>query len=266
MTTSRMARIIGACGLALALLVLGGGPAFAQGGGAQSFTLQPNGTATITFEGYCTNFGQKFPTSIQTPNAVAPDKIRGALAYIQANNLSASPDKALEAQYAIWQISGATGSPAGGADAKAVVDAAGSAPANPQGTSVLDAAKAGDVTETVASWQPIGDKVAIGAASDNFYGRGTLTIKNTSDKALTLYMPLGALFPPATAGDQTMAAYSTKTDVSNPQPAAQGTGSQPGRLPQTAEGAADTSWLFVAGGIALLGAGLLLRRQFARNS
>lgn len=266
MTISRMGRIIGACGLALALLVFGGSSAFAQSGGAQSFTLQPNGTATITFEGYCTNFGQKFPTSVQAPNAVAPDKIRGALAYIQSNNISASADKALEAQYAIWQLSGATNSPAGGADAKAVVDASSSAPANPQGTSVLDAAKAGQVTLTVASWQPIGDKVAIGAASDNFYGRGTLTVKNVSNEALTLYLPLGALFPPATAGDQTMAAYSTNTDVSNPQPASQGTGSQPGRLPQTADGAADNSWLFLIGGIALLGTGLVLRRQFVRNS
>ena len=126
--------------------------------------------------------------------------------------------------------------------------------------------RGGQVTVTLDSWQAIGQPVAIGSATDNFYGRGALTVTNSSQQALTLYMPVGTLFPPATAGDQTMAAYSTKADVSNPQPASQGTGSQPGRLPQTAEGAADPSWLFLVGGIALLGAGLVLRRQFVRNS
>lgn len=249
--------------VALALLAFGSSAALAQTGqGAQTFTLQPNGTATVTFEAFCTNFGQKFPLSVQAPNAVAPDKIRGALAYIQSSNLSADTNKALEAQYAIWQLSGATGSPAGGADAQAVVSAGNTAPANPQGTSVIDAAKSGQVTVSVASWQPIGDKVPIGAATDNFYGRGTLTIQNTSQQALTLYMPLGALLPPANAGEQTMAAYATNTQVSNPQPTAQ---SQPQQLPNTGAGNSSASWLLFAGGLALIAAGATLHRQMYRR-
>src|SRR5205085_3892332 len=106
---------------------------------AATFTLQPGGKATISFQAFCTNFGQKFPQAIQAPNDVAPDKIRAALAYIQSNNLAADPAKALEAQDAIWQLSGATASPAGGADAKAVVAAAATAPANSTGTSIVDA-------------------------------------------------------------------------------------------------------------------------------
>jgi hypothetical protein len=80
----------------------------------QSFTLQPAGKATLTYEAYCTDFGLKFPTTLQAPNAVADDKLRGGLAYIQQNNLSADQNQALEAQYGIWQLRGATASPSGG--------------------------------------------------------------------------------------------------------------------------------------------------------
>src|SRR4051794_29426224 len=100
----RSIRSMGAL-LIIALFSLAGRSAFAQATPA-SFTLQPGGKATITFEAFCTNFGQKFPQTIQAPNAVAPDKIQAALAYIQSNNLAADPAKALEAQYAIWQLSG----------------------------------------------------------------------------------------------------------------------------------------------------------------
>src|SRR5689334_12176812 len=118
----RIVRLMGVL-LAVGVFGLAGRSAFAQTTPA-TFTLQPGGTATITLETYCTNFGQKFPQAIQAPNAVGADKIRAALTYIQSNNLATDPAKALEAQYAIWQLSGATGSPAGGADAKAVVAAA----------------------------------------------------------------------------------------------------------------------------------------------
>lgn len=219
-----------------------------------TITLQPGGKATITFEAFCTNFGQKFPLSIQAPNAVSADNIRGALAYIQQNNLSADPAKALEAQYAIWQLSGATGSPAGGADAQAVVAAAANAPASPAGTSVIDALKANQVSVAIDSWQPIGEKVAIGAATDNFYGRGTMTVTNTSQQALTLAIPVGTLFPPATAGEQTMAGYATDTQVSNPQAAP---AQAPQQLPNT--GGEGTSLALVLVALLLVAAGSVLR-------
>ncbi|HNP70539.1 MAG TPA: hypothetical protein PLO33_05925 [Kouleothrix sp.] len=268
MRITRGTRAIALLGLVLlASLALGAGAALAQTGQpTPTFTLQPNGTATITFEAFCTNFGQKFPQSVQAPNAVAPDRLRGALAYIQGNNISADQNKALEAQYAIWQLSGATGSPAGGADAQAVVAAANTAPANPQGTSLIDAAKAGQVSVTVASWQPIGAKVPIGAASDNFYGRGTLTVVNTTQQALTLYMPVGALLPPATAGEQTMAGYATSSQVNNPQPTPQPTAqSQPQQLPNTGAGDTNAGWLLFAGSLALIAAGATLHRQLYRR-
>ena len=249
-------RIVGVVVLALLLSAF---TSVASAQGQQTFTLQPGGRATVTFEAFCTDFGQKFPTAIQAPASVAEDNVRGALAYIQNNGLNADETKALEAQYAIWQLRGATGSPAGGDQAKAVVGAASTAPTNPQGTSVVDAAKAGQVRVTIDAWQPIGTPVQLGSTTDNFYGRGTLTVENTSQQALTLYMPVGTQFPPATVGDQTMAGYATNVQVSNPQQS-----SAPQQLPATA-GDNGASWLLFGGALALLAAGAALHMQMRRG-
>jgi hypothetical protein len=266
----RIVRLMGVVALVALALSIGGGAALAQTSQAQTFTLQPGGRATVTYEAYCTDFGQKFPTTLQAPNAMAEDKVRGALAYIQQNNLSADENQALEAQYGIWQLRGATGSPAGGDVAKAVVNAGNTAPATPQGTSVLDAVKSGQVKLTLGTWAPIGQPVAIGSATDNFYGRGELTIENTSQQALTLYMPVGTLFPPATAGEQTMAAYATNVQVTNPQPTPQPTqatagGQQPQSLPNTADGDGGVSWLVFAGALVLIAVGYTFRAGMRRR-
>ncbi|MBC8076557.1 MAG: hypothetical protein H7Y32_10820, partial [Chloroflexales bacterium] len=195
----RVFRLMGAL-IVAALLVAGVRVTQAQGTSASSFTLPAGGTATISFTAFCTNFGQKFPAAIQAPNALAPNNVRAALAYIQAQNLYSDPAQALEAQYAIWQLVGATGSPTGGATAQQVVQNATTAPANPQGTSLLDAVTANQVAVTLASWAPIGQPVAIGTTTDNFYGQGTVTVKNNTQQPLTLFMPVGTLFPPGTAG------------------------------------------------------------------
>jgi len=271
----RPIRILGASLLALLFSIAGTGAALAQTGQSnQSFTLQPGGRATITFEAFCTDFGKKFPLSIQMPNAVAEDNVRGALGYIQSNNLAADPTTALEAQYAIWQVRGATDSPAGGDQAKTVANAASNPPVNPQGTSIVDAAKSGQVQVTVSSWQPVGDKVQLGPATDNFYGRGTLTVENTSQQALNLYMPVGALFPPTTAGEQTMAGYATNVQASNPQPTPQPTTQPsaqqnqqqtPRQLPETAASANGSPLLLLTGALALLVGGTALHMRLKRR-
>lgn len=237
-------------------LIAGMSAGVAQAQAPSTFTLEPGGKATITFNAFCTNFGKKFPMSIQAPNAVAPDAQRAAVAYIQSSNLAATPQQALEAQYGLWQVIGATNSPVGGDVAKAVVNAAKTAPVTPAGTSVVDAAKQNQVKLTLNSWTPTGDKVQFGTATDNFYGSGTLTVENSSQQRLTLSMPAGTLFPPTTAGEQTMAGFATKVDVANPQ-----TTTKPTTLPAT--GGRETHTLLLGFAITLLlGAGAL--RVFRR--
>lgn len=187
-----------------------------------TFTLQPGGTAVVQFEAFCTEFGEVFPTRVQLPNGVAPERARAALSYGVGKGLSADPATALQLQYAIWQALGTTTSPKGDATAQDVVTNGTAVPANPQATSVIDAATANQITVTLDTWQPIGPKVAITAtATDHFYGRGQLTIANTSSQAVTLYMPVGTIFPSVDPAQQTMAGYATAVQVTNPAPVQQ---------------------------------------------
>jgi hypothetical protein len=239
-------------GLALVAGLLGTGEALAAV--QQPFTLQPGGVATITFEAYCTEFGKFFPQSIVAPTGeLAPDKIRAALAYIDQQGYSADQAKALEANYAIWQLAGAQRLPAPGATTQEVVQNATAAPADPAGTSLLDAAAAGQVKLTLTGWAPIGPKVQILSATDNFYGRGTITVENVSTGELSLYMPVGTVFPGSEARFQKMGGFATQIDVQNP------------NLPSTGAGSAPPAWFIALVAIGLLLAGRLVTRQ-ARSS
>lgn len=60
------------------LALLGGGMAFAQGGDTETFILQPGGTAVISFEVFCTEFGEVFPAAVELPNGLAHDADAGA--------------------------------------------------------------------------------------------------------------------------------------------------------------------------------------------
>lgn len=202
----------------LAAVALLGAAGRAEAKPVQSFKLLPGGKATITFEAFCVNFGKLFPTAINGPDgSLAPDKARAALEYALDKGLTADVKQALQVEYAIWQLIGSTNSPKGDALAQDVIKAAEAAKVvNPDGTSILDAAKAGDVTITLDSWQPIGEKQQITTtASDHFYGRGQLTVVNAAQGALTLYMPSGTLFPPA-SNAQNMAGIPTDVKVENP--------------------------------------------------
>jgi hypothetical protein len=209
---------------AVALLSIAGvQAAFAQTGqgttGVQTFTLAPGASATVTFEAFCTEFGQEFPSAVQAPNATAPDRVRAALAYARQQNLIGSNEQALQVQYALWQLLGAVDSPRGEQAAQDIVSQAGSTPpAAPQGArSVVEASQANQVRLTVASWQPLGEPVQITqTATDNFYGRGTLTVENISQQELTLYMTIGTIFPAVNQAEQDMAGYATNIQTNDP--------------------------------------------------
>lgn len=200
---------------AVLVALIGVAPVAAQPN--QTFTLQLGGKANVTFIAFCTEFGEKYPAQIQLPSGVAEPEVRAALQYIADNGLANDPRQALQGQYAIWTVL-AQPAPAGEAQAQQV---AGFAQANtvtdPQGTSLLDAAQSGQVRLTLESWEPAGPVTQITAtARDNFYGRGRLLVENISDQELTLYMPVGTLFPPTVEAQQTMAGYLAEVAVTNP--------------------------------------------------
>lgn len=245
----RNSRWIVGAGLVLFAVLSAVQPVAAQA--PSTFTLQPGGRAVVTFEAFCTEFGEVFPTKINLPDGVVTDPARAALSYGVGKGLNATGEQALQLEYAIWQAIGTTNSPKGDATAQDVVTNGKTVPANPQGTSVVDAAKANQIKLTLDSFQPIGNKVQITpTASDNFYGRGQITIENTSQQALTLFMPVGTRFPSTDAKQQTLAGYATDAKVTNPQTA-------PAQLPAT--GGSETSIALLAGAFVLLGLGLMAR-------
>ena len=231
----------------IALLALGSlvaAPAARAQAPQASFQLGPGQVATITFEAFCVEFGKFFPETIVEPKGVAPEPIRAALAYVQQKGLAADPATAFEANLAIWKLAGASRAPAGGAVAQDVLQNGTTPPADPQGTSIVDAAAAGDVRLTLVGWQASGDKVQILSASDHFYGRGTLTVENISQQTLTLYMPIGTLFPGNEARFQTVGGYAV--DVQTP------------RLPQTGGEVEPPLGALLLLSLALLAAGRLM--------
>ncbi|HXI15099.1 MAG TPA: hypothetical protein VNM48_01920 [Chloroflexota bacterium] len=50
---------------------------------------------------------------------------------------------------------------------------------------------------------------------DHFYGRGRLSLENTSGQSVTLYLPIGTVFPPENPADQNIVAYQSREEVQN---------------------------------------------------
>ena len=228
-------RIATALLTALLLCGLGEGTAYAQPSSA--FTVPPGGRVLISFEAYCLDFGGAFPSSVARPNGdagLAPANVRAALNYIRANR-PADTAAALQAQYAIWRLMGVPSLPRG-SDAVA------------QGTPVTDPTNARSIIEgglsrgewslEVTAWRPIGRPAQIATGvSDYFYGAGQMIVRNNTRQQLSLYMPVGTIFPPTVRGLQRVAGYPTGVQVV--------------RLPNTAGGevalaaAVCTAWLAV---------------------
>jgi hypothetical protein len=238
----------------LLALVIGSGVSHAQGSdlpATKTFTLQPGGKATVSYEAFCLDFGKQFPASVNAPSGVADVNIQNALYYgLTKNYPSAEP---LELQYAIWELSEAANVPQSGAVASEIKAATTAAPAL-AGTSVLDAVKRNQVKLTLNAWEPIGDKVDLGDVTDHYYGKGQLTLENTSQESLTLSMPVGTIFQTPDPESQNMVGYATDVQVSNPATT----------LPETASFDHSPSlWIAVLGSYLLLAS--LSIKKFMRS-
>ena len=249
----RIGRIVGSV-MAVVALFVAVQPAAAQA--PATFTLKPGSKAVVTFEAFCTEFGKLFPTGVQLPDGVVADPARAALSYGVSKGYPADATKALNLQYAIWLALGTANSPKGDATTQDVVANGKAVPANPQGTSLIDAAKANQVKLTLNSFQPIGPKVQVTTtASDNFYGQGQVTVENTTQQTLTLYMPVGTRFPAVDPKHQTLAGYATNVQVTDPAP-------QPSTLPATSGGEMNTMLPLLALALLVLGGAVgIVRRR-----
>lgn len=241
--------------MVMALAALWSGSARAQNVSAnQAFTLAPGGQVTIDFESFCIDYGKKFPDQVGLPpSGVADPAVVGVLNNALAKGYTSSNPK--EVQFAIWKARGATDAPQPGNVGNEIAQNL-NQPAAPQGaTSVIDAIKNNQVKATAGSWQGIGEKLTINNFADNFQGRGQITLENTSGQSLTLYMPIGTVFPAPSAEFQSMAGYATNVAVNNPQSTQQQT------MPETGISDLNATQLLLMGliGLNIAAIGVLLQ-------
>lgn len=237
-------------------VLAGAGVTFAQTAdvtATSTFTIQPGGKATISYEAFCLDFGPKFPATVKAPNCVVAPEVQNAMYYALTKGYQSS--QPLELQYAIWELRGAQNTPKSGATAAEIKAATTTAPAL-AGTSVLDAVRDNKVKLTLDSWEPIGDKVNLGGASDHFYGKGQLTLENTLQESLTLAMPVGTIFQTPDSSSQNMASYATAVQVNNPA----------SQLPQTGALDSNPSLLALAAGVYFILAALGIKRFLRSHS
>ncbi len=181
----------------------------------KTFTLAPGAKATVTYQGFCVDFGKKFPTTLSAPSGVVSDQLQSTLYYALTKDYVTSDP--LQVQAAIWNVNENQSIPESAAVAEEIQQqfASVTLPAM-QGTSVLDAVQAGDVKLTMGDWHSVGDQVTIGTVTDYYHGQGQLTLENTSQKSLQLYMPIGTLFSSSDTEVQNITSYASNIEVSTP--------------------------------------------------
>jgi len=283
--TQRAYRWSGAGLLIVAALLLslgfGAAGAAAQTGPSTSevLTIPAGQTAQVQVRGFCLDFGKAFPTGAITAKELAKPELRAALNYaIQKGYVDSNP---AQVEQAMWFLSDGTWHSASHALGQEIVDNSktGQAPTDPSGGMTLfDAlAKGGlgaDVTFTPKT-------------ADAFYGDGTMTIRNTGTSDLQVYLPIGTVFPPATADQQRLIVYALQVTQAAPTATAAPTQTaaptvaptetavamataMPVTTPDTTVGLPTTGnsdptnnnwWLLMGGGLLSLIAGLAVLRR-----
>lgn len=164
----------------------------------RGMALQPGAALTT---GALTSAPQPFP----------PDKVRIALYYgINWGYTESDPQQAV---LAVWYMQDSIWRGSNHRDAESIVSAAANAPGmpswNPSGRSVLQLASAGQVSLSQITFTPSEGSQAIGS--------GMLTIANTSETALSVHLPYGAVF--GTGSDATLV-WAVGIDASEASPTA----------------------------------------------
>jgi hypothetical protein len=172
----------------------------------QTLRIPAGQTARLRVRGLCIDFGKPFPGTSAAPNELAKDEMRAALNYAVSKGYFDKDDTARQAEQAMWYLSDGTWHRPDHDLAQEIVNAgkdAANKPADPAGaTSILDALNAGTIKVDVSLTIPAGMD-----PKDAFYGDGDLSVTNTSNAEVNVFMPTGTIFPPNTAADQRLIGY-----------------------------------------------------------
>lgn len=267
--------------------------AFAQGSETTelvetSITIPANGEAEVSFQGFCLDFGEPFPTSFGEPGSRADDDI---LKVIKTALLDGSADEdPLTLNLAIWTLRenrtieelyptldstltedvndlltrGATASVAPLSDDLGIA---------------LDQAVANGQVEVSSADFNFDESAPVAVPQDEgryYHGEGTMTITNLTDEEITIYYAFGTVLVAQDESEQDLVTYSTELETivqvtATPQatataqatvaPAATATPEAPATMPQTgvAPTADNTGTLLAVVGLGFLAMGLFGR-------
>lgn len=228
-----------------------------------SVTIPANGETTISFQAYCLDFGEPFPTAFGTPSSRAADDV---LRVVKTALLDGTADEdPLALQLSIWSLR--EGETLKGlypnldseieSAAQALLDKSESATvaalSTDRGTALDAALKAGTVSVTSSDFKFVDSPVAH-PEDRPYHGEGTMTIKNLTSAEVTIYYPVGMVLTAQNPREQDVVTYATELETQPIQ--------QPTTLAATGASASTLPFTLMALGLglALLGAALTQRR------
>ncbi len=259
-----------------------------------SVTIPANGEAEVSFQGFCLDFGEPFPTSFGEPGARADDDI---LKVIKTALLDGSADEdPLTLNLAIWTLREnktidelyPTLDSALAEDVNDLLTRGQSATIAPLATDLgiaLDKAVADGQVEVTSADFNFDESAPVAVPADEgryYHGEGTMTIKNLTDEEITIYYAFGTVLMAQDESEQDLVTYSTELETivqatatpqatataqatMTPAPEATATPQAPATMPQTGAAPATnnigTLMAVVGLGFVALGlAGRLFRR------
>ncbi len=201
---SRSRQIATPLALALVLLlVLRPLSAFAQDGGAvvgpYIVTLKPGETMEINVHGFCLNYGLPFPGSELKPSELASDALRNAAIYSLANGYIDS--NAFDVEKAIWYLS--DGTHLDGQDYTLADEIIEYANSGVQPADVVEGVP--HMAEKIADGSletAVTGFVNIAPDKGSFFGNGTLSITNVSEKEQRFVVSYGTVAVDEAEGNQ----------------------------------------------------------------
>lgn len=197
--------------------------------------LNPNETKTIPVNAFCMNRGKPFPGNEMAFSEAAPADVQAAIRYSVDQGYNQQMPELWSVQLAVWNLLDNQHPNDAGHKLADEIIAYAKEHANDKPECVIsesialsDAAKAGLVEATMDDFKDVSPK------GYDFYGEGTLTVKNLTDRVQVLNIPYGTRFDDVNQeGVQGMAVFpgATATPDQPPKPALPETG---GLLPAEA--------------------------------
>lgn len=189
-----------------------------------SITIPANGEAELSFQGYCLDFGEPFPTSFGAPASRASDDV---LKIVKTALLDGTADEdPLTVNLAIWTAREyrtiddlyPTMEEEKAEKVNDLLERSESATIDPLATDrgiPLDKAIADGQVEVSSADFAADESSPLAVPEDEghpYHGSGTMTIKNLTNEELTIYYPFGTVLEAENSAQQDLVTYSTELE------------------------------------------------------